>query len=60
MKHVPPKFLFTRDFQNDGEIDIQQICLSENLTDLFTKSLPNATFKKLVNGIRLHKLRDIN
>ena len=59
-KHISPKFFFTRDLQKDGEIDIHQIRSSENLADMFTKSLPAATFKKLTYGIGLRRLKDIN
>ena len=59
-KHISPKFFFTRDLQKDGEIDINQIRSSENLADMFTKSLPAATFEKLTYGIGLRRLRDFN
>ena len=59
-KHISLKFFFTRDLQKDGEIDIHQIRSSENLADMFTKSLPAATFEKLTYGIELRRLRDIN
>ena len=52
-KHISPKFFFTRDLQKDGEIDIHQIRSSENLADMFTKSLPPATFEKLTYGMSL-------
>ena len=60
IKHISPKFFFTRDLQKDGEIDIHQIRSSENLADMFTKSLPAATFEKLTYGIGLRRLRDFN
>ena len=59
-KHISPKFFFTRDLQKDGEINVQQIRSSENLADLFTKSLPGTIFEKLVYDIGLRRLRDIN
>lgn len=36
------------------------ILSSDNLADLFTKSLPMATFRKLVHSIRLRRLNDLN
>jgi len=48
IKHILPKFFFTHDLQKDGEEHVTQIRSSENLADLFTKTLPTATFKKLV------------
>jgi len=38
-------------------LDVKQIRSSDNLTDLFTKTLPTATFKKLVNNIGMHRLK---
>jgi hypothetical protein len=59
-KHISPKFFFTHDLQKKGEIDVQQIRSSDNLADLFTKSLPTSTFEKLVHGIGMCRLKDIN
>ena len=35
-KHISPKFFFTYDLQQNGEIEVQQIRSSDNLVDLFT------------------------
>ena len=59
-KHISPKFFYTHDLQKSGDIDVQQIRSSDNLADLFTKALPTATFKKLVNGIGMRRLKDIS
>ncbi|WJZ95457.1 hypothetical protein VitviT2T_014227 [Vitis vinifera] len=37
-KHISPKFFYTHELQKSGEIDVQQICSSDNLADLLTKS----------------------
>ena len=37
-KHISPKFFYTHEPYKSGEIDVQQIRLSDNLADLFTKS----------------------
>ena len=50
-KHISPKFFYTHELQRNGEIDIKQIRSSDNLANIFTKSLPIATFKKIVHGI---------
>jgi hypothetical protein len=42
------------------EISILQIKSYDNLTDLFTKSLPYFTFSKCVAGIGMHRLRDLH
>ena len=59
-KHISPKFFYTHELQKNGEIDIQQMRLNDNLADLFTKSLPTLTFKKLIYQIRMHQLKDID
>ena len=38
---------------------VQQIRSSDNLTDLFTKVLPQTTFKKLVHQIGMRQLKDL-
>uniref|UniRef100_A0A251S8S4 Putative reverse transcriptase, RNA-dependent DNA polymerase n=1 Tax=Helianthus annuus TaxID=4232 RepID=A0A251S8S4_HELAN len=46
-KHISPKFFSTYDLQKEGEIDVRQIKSSENLAELFTKSLPRSSFEQL-------------
>ena len=58
-KHISPKFFFTHDLQQNGEIEVQQIRSSNNLADLFTKALPTSTFEKLRYKIGMRRLRDI-
>ncbi|KAL1213550.1 Retrovirus-related Pol polyprotein from transposon TNT 1-94 [Cardamine amara subsp. amara] len=58
-KHILPKFFFTHDLQKDGKVQVQQVRSSENSADLFTKSLPTSTFKKLIHQIRMRRLKDI-
>ena len=59
-KHISSKFYYTFELQKSSEIDVQQICSSDNLADLFTKSLPILTFKKLIHKIGMRQLKDIN
>ena len=58
-KHISPKFFHMHEFQNNGEIDIQQIKYSDNHVDLFTKALPAATFKKFLRQIGMRRLKDL-
>ncbi|GJZ10828.1 hypothetical protein Tco_0545587 [Tanacetum coccineum] len=46
--HILPKFFFTHDLYKSGDKIVQKVHSSDNLTYLFTKALPTATFKKLV------------
>ena len=59
-KHISSKFFFTHDLQKNGDINVQQVCSSDNLVDLFTKALPTATFEKLVYNIGVRKLKDLD
>ena len=58
-KHISPKFFFTHNLQQNGEIEVQQIHSSDNLADLFTNALPTSTFEKLRYKIGMRRLRDI-
>ena len=53
-KHISPKLFYTYDLEENGNIIVQQICSKDNLSDLFTKSLPTATFEKLVRSQVMH------
>jgi hypothetical protein len=43
-KHISPKFFSTHDLQKNGLINVCQIKSSDNLADLFIKSLPRNIF----------------
>ncbi|KAG7543548.1 Ribonuclease H-like superfamily [Arabidopsis thaliana x Arabidopsis arenosa] len=58
-KHILPKFFSTLDWQKDGTISVQQVRSSENSADLFTKSLPASTLRKLIQQIGMRRLRDL-
>ena len=59
-KHIYPKFFYTHELQKSGKIDVQQIRSSDNVADLFTKSSPTSTFKKLIHKIEMHQLKYID
>ena len=59
-KHISPKLFYTHELHKSGEIDVQQIRSSDNLANLFTKSLSTSTFKKLIHKIGMHQLNDID
>ena len=58
-KHISPKFFYTHELQKVGEIDVQQIRSNDNLAYLFTKTLPSATFKKLVRQVGMRQLKNL-
>ena len=59
-KHISSKFFFTHDLQKDNVINVQQIRLSENLADLFTKALLIMIFEKLVCNIGVRQFKDLD
>ncbi|KAL0733319.1 hypothetical protein Bca4012_009529 [Brassica carinata] len=58
-KHILPKFFFTHDSQKAGEVQVVQVRSSDNSADLFTKSLPSCTFRKLTHQIGMRRLKDL-
>ncbi|XP_023641906.1 uncharacterized protein LOC111831521 [Capsella rubella] len=58
-KHILPKFFFTHELQKVGEVQVEQVQSCDNLADLFTKSLPTSTFKKLTHQIEMRRLKDL-
>ena len=55
-KHITPKFFYPHELQKNSVIIIEKVRSSDNLTDLFIKSLPISTFEKYVHGIGMRKL----
>jgi len=58
-KHIAPKYFYPHDLQKLGEVKILQARSCDNMTDLFTKSLPATTFRKFVRGIGMRFLKDL-
>ena len=58
-KHLAPKLFFAHDLQKYKIVKVKKIQSSENLADLFTKSLPSKRFEQLVHKIGMCHLRDI-
>jgi hypothetical protein len=56
-KHIAPKLFYPHELQENGDINILQTKSCDNLTDLFTKSLPYSTFQKCVEVIGMRRLK---
>ncbi|KAL4580834.1 hypothetical protein LXL04_017038 [Taraxacum kok-saghyz] len=56
---MSPKFFFTHDLQMEYGINIRKIQSSNNLVDLFTKSLPTSKFEKMVRNTGMRRFKDI-
>ena len=59
-KHISPKLFYTHELQKNGDINVQQIRSSDNVADLFTKSLPTATFKKMVHKLGMRRFKSLD
>ncbi|KAM3398701.1 secreted RxLR effector protein like [Capsicum galapagoense] len=56
-KHILPKLFYIHELQKNDDINVQQIRSTDNVTDLFTKSSPIATFKKMLHKIEMQRSR---
>lgn len=52
-KHIFSNFFHTHGLQKKENIDVQQICSSNNVTNLITKVPSTSAFKKLVHEIEM-------
>ena len=59
-KHISPKLFYTHELQKNGDINVQQIRSSDNVADLFTKSLPTATFNKMVHKLGMRRFKSLD
>jgi len=53
-KHIDVKFHFVKEHMKKGEIMFTYIPSSDNLADLFTKSLPCETIRRLATAMDLN------
>jgi hypothetical protein len=59
-KYISPKFFSTHDLQKNSLIKVCQIRSSDNLADLFTKSLPRNIFEQFSHKIDIRHLNDVH
>ena len=57
MKHILPKIFYIHELQKNDDINVQKIRSTDNVTDLFTKSSPITTFKKMLHKIEMQRSR---
>lgn len=58
-KHFLPKFFYTSEQQQLGEIDVQYVASEMNLADIFTKSLGPESHWRIVPLLGLFSLKEI-
>ncbi|OWZ09443.1 Retrotransposon Tca5 Polyprotein, partial [Phytophthora megakarya] len=56
-KHIEIRFLFTRDFDEEGRLEIQYCSTSDIAADILTKALPTGQFVKLRELIGVRDLK---
>ena len=56
IKHISSKIFYTHELQESRYVYFKQIRSTNNLTDLFTKSLSTSIFEKLVYGICMRRV----
>ena len=57
-KHIAPKLFYPHELQKNGVIIIKKVRSSDNLVDLFTKSLPTSTLKNMFMVLECIGLED--
>ncbi|KAM3379742.1 hypothetical protein P3S68_012156 [Capsicum galapagoense] len=57
--HILPKLFYIHELQKNDDINVQQIRSTDNVTDLFTKSSPITTFKKMMHKIGMQRFKDV-
>jgi len=57
-KHINPKFMYAHEL-NGTEIEVTKISSTENVADIFTKSLPATSHWHLMRKMGMRKLRDL-
>ena len=59
IKHILPKFFLTHELLG-SDIDVMQVRSSDNLADLFTKSLPTTRHRQIVQGIGMRRFSSLS
>ena len=58
-KHISSRFFYSWAPKN-GDINMQEVCSSNIIVDLFTKSLSTTTFKKMMRKIGKRRFQSLN
>ena len=56
-KHIERKYHLIRDIVHRGDVVVTKIALTDNLADLFMKSLPAKTFDSHLEGIEFRCIK---
>ena len=58
-KHIALRYHFIKDHVEDGNVEIHFIRITDQLADIFTKSLPEASFNKILQGLGMMEAESV-
>ena len=50
-KHIALRYHFIKDHVEDGNVEVHFVRTTDQLADVFTKALPEASFNKILQGL---------
>lgn len=51
MKHIALRYHFRKDYMEDGNMEVYLVRYGDQLVDIFTKALPEATFNRILQRL---------
>ena len=58
-KHIALRYHFIKDHVEDGNVEIHFVRTTDQLTDIFTKALPEASFNKILQGLGMMEAESV-
>jgi hypothetical protein len=56
-KHIDTRFHFIRDYVDAGSIDVQYVCINEQLVDILTKPLSRPKFQEMRDKVGVQAMK---
>lgn len=53
MKHIALWYHFIKDHVEDGNVEVHFVRSSDQVSDIFTKALPEVSFNQILQGLRM-------
>lgn len=50
-KHIALRYRFIKDHFEDGNVEVHFVRFSDQMVDIFTKALPEASFNRILQGL---------
>ncbi|CAH1450223.1 unnamed protein product [Lactuca virosa] len=58
-KHIALRYHFIKDHVEDGNVEVHFVRSSDQLADIFTKALPEASFNKILQGLGMMEAESV-